>query len=84
MAPNPELPVFNVDSIIPPYVPPLPEVPLFEANSLSDDDFSSSTNSDAETHQQQASIYEPIEIPIEQNLRELLVSEKNLPPITTL
>lgn len=69
MAPNPLLPRFNIDSIIPPYVPPLPEVPF--TDSPSDDSFSSSSS---EELQEQASIYEPIEIPIEQNLRELLVS----------
>lgn len=76
MAPNPELlPVFDIDSIVPPYVPPLPEEPLLEADESPSDDSSSSPSNSSEDlfAEQYASIYEPIEIPIEQNLRELLV-----------
>lgn len=74
MAPFCKLPVFDIDSIIPPYVPPIPDDQTFEIDSTSDEDFSSSTSS-SEVQQvpQCTSIYEPIEIPIEQNLRELLV-----------
>lgn len=81
MPPNPELlPVLNIDAIIPPYVPPIPEIlPLETVEWSSDDDFSSSTSSSSSPEepisQQLNSIYQPIEIPIEQNLRELLVGK---------
>lgn len=73
MAPNPQLlPVFNIDDIIPPYIPPVPEIPLLESDS--DNDFSSSTSTEERVHEvHNSNVYEPIEIPIEQNLRELLV-----------
>lgn len=74
MPPNPEIPVFDIDSVVPPYIPPIPEAPFFDADSSQDDGFSSSSSSSEEQVPPHASIYEPIEIPIEQNLRELLVS----------
>lgn len=73
MPPNPEIPVFDIDSVVPPYIPPIPEAPFFDIDSPQDDSFSSSSSSSEEQEPQHASIYEPIEIPIEQNLRELLV-----------
>lgn len=75
MPPNRKIPVFNIDSVIPPYIPPIPEALLVDPPS--DDSFSSSTSISEEQVPQHASIYEPIEIPIEQNLRELLVSKRS-------
>lgn len=75
MTPNPELPVFNIDSVIPPYIPPIPETPLLDIDTPSDDGFlSSASSSEEQASESIDGIYEPIEIPIEQNLRELLVS----------